>query len=309
MSEARPSAKVNLTLEVGVRREDGYHALRSVFLRIGLADSLAVAQADAGERDSLTITGLPGCPVEGNLVLRAFELLRGSVAPGLPGLAATLDKQIPLGAGLGGGSSDGAAALELAAAEWGIGQPPAQRAELALALGSDVPFFASGAAAALVDGRGDKVRTLPAPTGEVGLLLAISDTALSTADVFARHDDLAAETPAKRPTDALAAAFERGLSGPDLADLAEGLRDANDLWQAAVSLAPELEARRSVLENATARPWLMTGSGATLFALFGSLADAVEAGQALDAGRPAALTSVMLLVTDLDHPDPAWRQE
>lgn len=308
MSEARPSAKVNLTLEVGVRGEDGYHELRSVFLRIGLADSLTVARADAGEPDSLTITGLPGCPVEGNLVLRALDLLRRTVDPGLPGLAAALDKQVPMGAGLGGGSSDGAAALALAAAEWDIGQSPVQRLALALALGSDVPFFATGAAAALVEGRGDRVSSLPAPTGEVGLLLAVSSTALSTAEVFARHDDLAAEPAAHSATDSLATAFERGLSGADLADLAEGLRDANDLWHAATSLAPELAVRRSVLENATGRPWLMTGSGATLFALFGSLAEAVEAGQALAAGWPAALASVMLLATDLDHPDPAWRQ-
>src|SRR5215212_2268919 len=151
---ARPPAKVNLTLSVGKRREDGYHELRSVFLRIGLADRLTVSAAAANERDELAVTGLPGCPVEGNLVLRALEVLRRDRAEGPP-LRASLEKQIPMGAGLGGGSSDCASALDLATQAWGMHLPWAQLAELAIGLGSDVPFFAANVPVALVEGRGE----------------------------------------------------------------------------------------------------------------------------------------------------------
>lgn len=307
MLDARPPAKVNLTLEVSARRVDGYHDLRSVILRIGLADRLTVVAGSVGEADQLTVSGLLGCPVDGNLVLRAFEALRRSVEPGLPGLLAELDKRIPIGAGLAGGSSDAATALELAALAWGIGISPSQRADLALGLGSDVPFFAAGVAAALVEGRGERVSALPAVGGEVGVLLALSATPLSTSAVFARYDELPTHSPPGRPTDSLQASLARGMTGEALADAADGLREANDLWPAAASLMPELADRRTVLERSTGRPWLLSGSGPTLFTLYPSLAEAVEAGKRLAAGRPPALAGVMLCATDLDNPDNAWR--
>jgi 4-diphosphocytidyl-2-C-methyl-D-erythritol kinase len=306
--ELGPPAKVNLTLEVGARRADGYHELRSVFLRIGLADRLRVAPAAAGEGDQLTLSGLRGSPVEGNLVLRAFELLRQTVEPRLPGLRADLHKQIPIGAGLGGGSSDGASALELAAESWGIGLSPGQRAELALALGSDVPFFAAGAPLALVEGRGERVTPLPAVEGGAGVLLALSADPLSTARIFARYDDIAAEI-APGPTDALAAALKVGLRGAALADWAGDLRGSNHLWPAAASLAPQLVERRNALQQATGRAWLMSGSGPTLFTLYPSLAEAVESGERLMSHRPPALRDVMLCAADLDDPQHAWREQ
>lgn len=308
MFEARPAAKVNLTLEVGARRPDGYHELRSVFLRIGLADRLTVGPAPAGEGDQLTLSGLPVAPVEGNLVLRAMELLRRTVEPGLPGLHADLDKQIPIGAGLAGGSSDGAAALELAAAAWGLGLSPARRADLALALGSDVPFFAAGVPTALVEGRGEDVSQLPAVEGGAGVLLALSADPLSTARIFARYDEMAFQS-APGPTDALAAALGVGLSGEALADWAGNLRDANHLWAAASWLAPELLERRSALETATGRAWLMSGSGPTLFALYRSLAESRAAAQHLASDRPPVLRDVMLCATNLDDPQHAWREQ
>jgi 4-diphosphocytidyl-2-C-methyl-D-erythritol kinase len=303
--EARPPAKVNLTLEVGARRADGYHELRSVFLRIGLADSLLVTAA--GQQHRLTVTGLP-CPVEGNLVLRAFELLRQAVDPRLPALLARLDKAIPVGAGLGGGSSDGAAALALASEAWGIGLAPTRWAELALALGSDVPFFAAGAPVALVAGRGELVTPLPALAGGAGILLATSADPLSTARIFARFDEIEIET-APGPTDRLVAALNAGLSGTLLADWAENLRNANHLWAAASSLAPKLVERRHALEQATGRTWLMSGSGPTLFTVYASLPESLAAAQRLAADRPSALRDVMLCATDLDDPQNAWSEQ
>src|SRR6188474_1403356 len=203
--QARPMAKVNLTLEVVGRRPDGYHDLRSVFLRVGLADRLSVNAGWASDEDQLLVTGLPGCPIEGNLVLQAFDLVRAAVDPRLPALRAELHKAIPLGGGLGGGSSDGAAAIGLAAAAWGVGVGPDETAELAASLGSDVPFFVADTSAALVEGRGESVTALPPVAGGAGVLLAVSTAELSTARVFARYDELAAaDRPAASPTDALA---------------------------------------------------------------------------------------------------------
>jgi 4-diphosphocytidyl-2-C-methyl-D-erythritol kinase len=308
MFSARPMAKVNLTLEVVGRRPDGFHELRSVFLRIALTDSLSVTAT--GSADTLTIQGLP-CPTQGNLVLEAIASLRRRVDVELPGLAAELDKQIPLGAGLGGGSSDAAAALELAAAAWGVGLAPDVRAELALDLGSDVPFFAAGAPAALVKGRGEHVQALPAVRGDVGILLALSGSELSTARVFQRYDELvtdrATDGPTDRPTDQMAAAFRAGVTGPELAQLAEKYADANDLWPSASSLDPELVERRGALERATQRRWLLSGSGPSLFAIYPSLAQATDAGRALASPRVAGLASVMLCATDVDNPDNTWR--
>ena len=84
--QAQPMAKINLTLEVAGRRPDGFHELRSVFLRIALADRLSVAAGWASDEDQLLVSGLPGCPIEGNLVLRAFDLVRQAVDPRLPAL-------------------------------------------------------------------------------------------------------------------------------------------------------------------------------------------------------------------------------
>ncbi|HUG47889.1 MAG TPA: 4-(cytidine 5'-diphospho)-2-C-methyl-D-erythritol kinase, partial [Candidatus Limnocylindria bacterium] len=141
---ARPPAKVNLTLEVGPPADDGFHPLRSIFLRIGLSDGLTVRQAD-GERERLSVGGPVACPVDGNLVLRAVALLRQRAGLPLPALEMELEKHIPLAAGLAGGSSNAAAALELAAACWGLGLSAEMRLELASILGSDVPFFMTGA--------------------------------------------------------------------------------------------------------------------------------------------------------------------
>lgn len=304
---ARPAAKLNLTLEIGQRGADGYHPLRSVFLRIGLADLLSISPAPTGTADRLVVTGLPGSPVEGNIVLRALALLRERAGAALPPLDIELEKRIPVAAGLGGGSSDGAAALGLAQACWGIGLAPAEVIVLAARLGSDVPFFAAGAAVALVEGRGELITALPTPAA-AGLLLATLPVELSTRDVFARHDSLTTGArAAANMTDELAAALESGKGSADLGRWAERLRDANDLWLAAADLERRLPALREELEGRTGRPWLLTGSGPTLFALYPSATEAAAAGAELAQSLRAAAQGATLQATDLIGPDPTWR--
>jgi len=304
---ARPPAKVNLTLEVGEPRDDGFHPLRSVFLRIGLSDRLTVRQAD-GERDVLAVGGPVACPVEGNLVLRAASLLRQRAGLPLPSLAIELEKHIPLGGGLAGGSSNAATTLELAAACWGIGLSAAVRLELAAAVGSDVPFFISGAPVALVEGRGEHVRPLPGVRGRPGLLLVTPPLEISTVAAFARFDDLASRGTGERETDELVAALEAGLDAGALAEWTPILRDANALWPAAVRLEPALAELRDSLELATGRAWAMTGSGSSLFTIYPSPDEAAEAGRRLAADLSGALARARLYATDLAGPDPIWRQ-
>jgi 4-diphosphocytidyl-2-C-methyl-D-erythritol kinase len=274
---ARPRAKVNLSLKVGERGRDGYHPLESVFLRIGLADELLVAFGNSEGKDVLTVSGLPGAAVDGNIVLRAFAAVRAALGQDLPPLVAHLDKRIPVAAGLGGGSADAASAMDCALQMWGVGLSAQLRDEIALELGADVPFFACNVGAARVTGRGENVEPIAVP-GDTGVLLATPPIAMSTAAVFARFDELGA------------------LSDTD-----------NDLWPAAVSLAPELADLRSELERLTGRPWQMSGSGSTLFAVYDSVSEAAASGRSVVASESEALGGVLFNAVDLVGPDPMWR--
>lgn len=150
-------AKLNLSLEVTGRREDGYHSIASVMQLISLHDTLTFAPAPG-----LQLTcGDPGLAGKDNLVYRAARLLQRTAGVET-GAHITLEKRIPLSAGLGGGSSDAAATLIGLDRLWRLNLPCAEMQRLAGALGSDVPFFLDGPTA-LVEGRGEKVTPLPPP--------------------------------------------------------------------------------------------------------------------------------------------------
>ena len=303
----RPPAKVNLTLEVGPRREDGYHELRTVMLRLGLADRLTARLADEGRVDHLAVVGSVDCPVKNNLVLRAMGVLRERLPDGLPFLELGLEKRIPLGRGLGGGSSDAAATVDLAMGCWGTDLSDDERLAAAGRIGSDVYFFSRGVPAALVEGRGEHVAVLPDIDGGAGVLLALPAYPLGTAEVYARHDEMRPPGTADGVSTALADALRSGIDGRTLVDWAPRLRDSNDLWPAAVGLRPELSELRDTLERATDRPWLMSGSGSTLFAIYASAGEAAEAGDALAMDIENDSAGITLVADDLVSPDPAWR--
>jgi 4-diphosphocytidyl-2-C-methyl-D-erythritol kinase len=303
----RPPAKVNLTLEVGPRREDGYHDLRTVMLRLGLADRLTARLADEGKVDRLAVVGFVECPVEGNLVLRAMDVLRERLPDGLPVLEFGLEKRIPLGRGLGGGSSDAAATMDLAMGCWGTELSDGERLAAAGRIGSDVFFFARGVPSALVEGRGEHVAPMPEIAGGAGVLLALPPYELNTGEAYARHDEMGSAAAERGVTTELVDALASGLDGAALAEWAPRLRDANDLWPAAVAARPELSVLRDTLERLTGRPWLMSGSGSTLFALYASAGDAAEAGDSLAAELETDTAGLTLVADDLLSPDPAWR--
>jgi 4-diphosphocytidyl-2-C-methyl-D-erythritol kinase len=294
LAQARAPAKINLVLEVVGRRRDGYHAIRSIMAPLAFGDWLSVRVASRGQ-DRLVVKGLDTGPLPDNLVLRALAVLReaagrgwvaGQKAPAsqLPPLVLALRKRIPVAAGLAGGSSDAAAAFELAASAWGMNLGPRQRRRLAAAVGSDVPFFTAGEWA-LVSGRGERVATLPPPTGgPLGVLLVVPPVELSTRAVFEAFDRLAAAGPSGglRPssgarkasaTRSLAAALGRGLEAAELTEL----QPANDLWPAAAALLPGLGPLREGLADLLGRPVHLSGSGPSLFALYPSPRAALRA--------------------------------
>jgi len=248
-------AKVNLSLKVLGRREDGYHELDTVFQTVDLWDRLAVCP---GEGLSLECDR-PGIPSDGtNLVLRAAKMLRERC--GRPDLGAhfELHKSIPAGGGLGGGSSDAAAALRLAASHWGLEVSRDTQLDLARRLGADVPFFLYGGTARGL-GRGDRIEPLE-PLPETPLLLGLPPFGISTAEVFSRlrarltlpengvnlHDPLAYKVPI----------------GKDFR-LA-----ANDLEEVVFRDWPELSTFRDGLLDAGAERAMLSGSGSTVFGMF-----------------------------------------
>ncbi len=154
-------AKINLSLEVIRRRPDGYHEIETIFQAVDLSDELEFAISRRGNRLNLSVEG--DLPLRGgpNLVESAYELMRIRHPRQSTGLEGRLRKRIPVGGGLGGGSSDAAATLMALNRLWRLGLDPGQLEELALELGSDVPFFLRGGTA-IGRGRGEKLESLGA---------------------------------------------------------------------------------------------------------------------------------------------------
>jgi 4-diphosphocytidyl-2-C-methyl-D-erythritol kinase len=248
-------AKVNLWLNVVGRRSDGYHLLDSLVAFVDLADRLAVRPAD---RLSLEIDG----PLAGalgdepdNLVLKAARLLadRAGVAPRA---AIHLAKHVPVAAGLGGGSADTAAALLELVDLWRVAMPEEQLFDLAATLGADVPMCLAGRTA-FVAGIGERLQPAP-PLPACAILLVNPGLTLSTRDVFAaRRGRFSPVRPLVWPW-------------RNLGEFAKTLAErGNDLTEAAVSLAPDIDRVLQLLGRSDGvRYAAMSGSGATCYALY-----------------------------------------
>ena len=171
---AEAPAKINRELRVGRRRADGYHEIRSRLVSIDLADRLEVEPAGSLE---FSCSGLPAPQDETNLVVRAARSLAGHAGIA-PRARIRLEKRVPAGAGLGGGSADAVVALLLLAKLWETVVKEEDLSRIAASLGSDVPFFLVGGQA-LAEGRGERVRPMyEAPA--IDLLLLIPPFSIST---------------------------------------------------------------------------------------------------------------------------------
>jgi 4-diphosphocytidyl-2-C-methyl-D-erythritol kinase len=273
----RAPAKINLTLAVAPGPgPDGYHELRGVFARLELADELSItsvgAPTDAGAETLDVVPGSIASQHAADLILEAAKAVRRWANRPLPALKMAVKKRIPIAAGLAGGSSDGAAVVRLVASAWGLDIPAAEASSLAAGLGADAPFFLGRSPVALVGGRGEKVDALPPGIAGAGILLVVAGGKPSTGEVFAAHDALPphAGSAAAAATDVLVGALRAGLEADGLADLADRLRDANDLYPAAARLMPHLGTVREAVERELGRPALLSGAGSTLFVIYPS---------------------------------------
>lgn len=250
-------AKINLGLHVLRRRTDGFHDIETVFLRIPWTDVLHVEAAD-----ELTMTCSDRTlPVdERNLVIRAARELQRQYAPDR-GARFHLEKRVPYGAGLGGGSSDAAAAFQLLNDLWSLGLDDTELARHALTIGSDLPFF-FGPGAAFGSGRGEVLEPLIDPETDepfrpaFRLVVAVPEETVSTAEAYAMI------TPQDRERPDLRAAV---LSN----DLERWRRElTNDFEEAIMEAYPAIANLKAALQSAGAGYSAMTGTGSAVYAFF-----------------------------------------
>ena len=275
----RAPAKINLGLSVGAPRADGFHDVATAYHAISLQDELVAA---ASEELSVAVTTADGIPLDdvpqdrSNLAVAAALALaeRAGVEP-LVRLHIT--KSIPVAGGMAGGSADAAAALVACDALWETGLSRSELADLAAALGSDVPFSLVGGTA-LGTGRGE-VLTPVLARGRFHWVVAIADGGLSTPQVYAECDRLRDRIPVPEPrvADPLMAALRTG----DADALGAALH--NDLQEAACSLRPSLRETLETGAQAGALGSLVSGSGPSVVFLARSPEHAIDIAVALSA--------------------------
>jgi len=278
-------AKVNLCLEILGRRADGFHELDTVMQTVDLCDTLSLTRSNDGHLE-LTVTGrCEGVPSdESNLVMRAAGRLQ-AMANGT-GARMSLLKRIPNGAGLGGGSSDAAAALVGLRDLWAVDVPDTELARICADLGSDVPFFLRGGTARC-RGSGELITAVES-TGSAHLVLVFSPP-LATRDVYQRFADNNNETSTCRACCDIFSRTENG--GLDLANVGAWCLH-NALEDAAIELEPSLAGVRRALIDAGAARACMSGSGSCFFGIAGSRDHAERVARALrDAGHEAVTAS------------------
>lgn len=265
--EIRARAKINWSLDVTGVRPDGYHLLDGVMQPIALHDTLRL---EPSKELRLTIEGAPGLsPGEDNLILRAARALQ-AYAAGCVGADITLVKRIPMGAGLGGGSADCAAALRGLNRLWELDLPMETLLKIGVKLGADVPFCLMDQPCR-AQGIGEILTPIPCRR-TLPLVLLQPCRALSTKEVFAAYHQSAVPSP---DTDGAVAALASG----DLARMNQAA--GNVLESASIPLCPPIRSAREVLLRSGAAFARMTGSGSVVFGAFDNPAQAKAACEAL----------------------------
>lgn len=263
-------AKINLGLRVHGRRPDGYHEISTVFQTVSLRDTLSFQAANDGKLG--LFCSEPGIPTdESNLVLRAARALRERFGVS-KGARVELEKVIPAGGGLGGGSSDAAVALAALASLWEIETNVGELAEIGARLGADVPFFLHGGTA-LGTGTGADIRPLE-DASKMHLVVAAPGVHVSTAEAYR-----ALGAPALTKVEPL---VNLSVSRTE-ADFPDSLCDvwSNDFEAVVVRLHPEVGRARARLVETGAERVMLSGSGSGVFGVFESKGAAGRAREAL----------------------------
>ena len=260
MTRIRTNAKLNLFLNLMGRRTDGYHEIETIFHGISLGDDLELHRTDTGRVEvEMTLSeGLDGLvpSQDDNIAWHAAQRLieRGATNDGLH---IKVLKRIPLGAGLGGGSSNAAGVLTALNELWDMNLDRPTLLEVAGLVGSDVPYCISGGTA-LATSRGEKLTPLPSP-GPMWFVLGIEERPLLTRDVYEAWDELGPSEPA------LSSPMSLALGAGDIEEVALLLH--NDLERAVFVLRPELADKKAALVGAGALGASMSGSGPTMFGI------------------------------------------
>lgn len=251
--KVRCAAKVNLCLEIVNRRPDGYHNLRSLMTAVSVWDELAFEPSE-----KFALTNFDGAPLEEqNTVSRAATLFAKAVGKGLT-FSVRLRKVIPFQAGLGGGSSDGAATILALRKLWGLRWSWRKLVPLAAKIGADVPFFLTPTGAAIVEGIGEILTPVKLPT--LWFVLAKPEASMSTQEAFALWD----AQPVRVETDP--AELANALWQKDAAAVRRLAVNAfEEIIAAKVPVVTELKQRLMASGAVTA---LMSGSGTTVFGIF-----------------------------------------
>ncbi|NLF22022.1 MAG: 4-(cytidine 5'-diphospho)-2-C-methyl-D-erythritol kinase [Lentisphaerae bacterium] len=275
-------AKINLTLEVLGRRADGYHDIRSILVPVSLADDVELRESDGDRLEVVpddVDTGAIG-PAAENLALRAAGLLRRRAGLARR-VAIRIVKRIPVGGGLGGGSADAAATLAGLNRLWGLDWPQARLMELAAELGSDVPALVHGGAVC-IEGRGERVTPVLDADRRGGdtpgfcVLLVNPGLAISTGEIYRTRAEGLTSSP-----DSYTITHSALRSG-DVEAAATGL--FNGLEERVFSKYPVVGRLARQLKTTAAAGVLLSGSGATVFALVRNAAQAERIRRSLPGG-------------------------
>jgi 4-diphosphocytidyl-2-C-methyl-D-erythritol kinase len=250
----RVFAKVNLFLRILSRRNDGFHEIQTLMHPIGLSDEIDLERADGY---ALVCDSPQAPPAEKNTVTRAWRLLKERFGTRVGGARFVLRKRIPTEAGLGGASADAAGALLCMNRAFGLQLPNAQLMDLAAEIGSDAPFFLAGGAAEAV-GRGEKLLEIDSALS-APVVLALSEKGVSTKEAYGRFSPGAGENPPD--LEALKRAVVRGQPR-DVAGLL-----FNTFERLVFPIRPDLAHTKQSFLDCGASGALMTGSGATVFAI------------------------------------------
>ena len=282
-------AKLNLFLQVGDRRDDGFHQIRSVMQALELSDELYFRRTDGAACKLQIRCNDPNVPPSSdNIVARAIEAFdEHTGAIGSSGIDVLINKRIPIGAGLGGGSADAAAALLALDRIYELEMPMDTLMSIAARVGSDVPFCLRGGTA-LATGRGEEIRQLdPLPPFQV--VLAAVAQEVSTREVYQRFDALLQEGKAPRSAelDGEFAALIEGIEKHEFENVYPNLR--NSLESATIASAQVLDFKEIAM-RAGAVAAMMTGSGSTVFAIVTGMEQAAEV--AWELGKTAPITII-----------------
>ncbi len=265
-------AKLNLFLHITGRRPDGYHSLQTVFQLLDWGDTLHYVRRDDGIVHR--VTEVAGVPEDGDLVVRAARLLQAHTGTTF-GVDIEIDKVLPMGAGLGGGSSDAATTLLALNRLWQLDLPRAELQALAVKLGADVPFFVFGKNA-FAEGIGEALEQVELPTR--WFLVVTPRVHVPTAEIFS-DKSLTRDSKPVTITDFLAQQSSKGW--PDSFG-------QNDMQAVVTKKYAEVAKVVEALYDLT--PARMTGSGASVFAAFSSRDEAEAAQAELPAGWNSAVT-------------------